>query len=347
MSEHRIEELLDDIEKWIEPIKYMVANLQPALPDFDKVTTVASWLLLAPEPAAEDVPDYPESECTFVDPATMNELEASIPEIAHGRYPREKVPVQEFCPGGRYRGKQARPSSHDLNANYATTGVCKLVIKFEHYGPKIVARGTGWLIDNNTVITAAHNLYNPSEKRHAIKVNVFVGYTGENTTALVRREGRQAQAAVVHWGYYATGQEHYDFAVLRLKSPFKDVRSIPFRATPSATQHSTKLRVVGYPGDLPEDDEKLRGHIMYRSQCRIAAYNLEDDGYQLRYLLDTYKGSSMQYIAVLESDTNETRQLGRPGPRSRRGSHVPCDWCSLLWGSDESRDRYRTSRERC
>jgi hypothetical protein len=67
------------------------------------------------------------------------------------------------------------------------------------------------------------------------------------------------------------------------------VRPIPWKITPSAGLNSL-FRVVGYPGDLPKDNEKLKGQLMHQSQCNILAYDLEDNDYQLKYLLDTHGG---------------------------------------------------------
>jgi V8-like Glu-specific endopeptidase len=164
-------------------------------------------------------------------------------------------------------------------------------MKFQHHEPETVGIGTGWLIDHDTVVTAAHNLYSPTEKSHAIDIRIHIGYTQEKTTAHVRSEERRAQAVAVHWGYYATGQPQYDFAIVRLKSPFQKVRAIPFKKTPSVIPSATKLRVLGYPGDLPMDDQQLKGHIMYSSQCRVKAHDLEENGYLIEYLLDTAGGN--------------------------------------------------------
>jgi V8-like Glu-specific endopeptidase len=186
-------------------------------------------------------------------------------------------------------------------------------MKFQHYGPKTVAIGTGWLINDDTVITAAHNLYSPIEKSHAIDVRVHIGYTQEQTTTHLKSEERRAQAAAVHWGYYATGQRQYDFAILRLKSPFQDARAIPFKNTPLLIPNETKVRVLGYPGDLPLEDEHLRGHIMYRSQCRVKAHDLKENGYQIEYLLDTAGGNLKDHPFTKPSrDANTARKLWRP-----------------------------------
>jgi hypothetical protein len=42
MPEETLRELIDDIEFAIDPIKNIVRNLQPPLPNFEKVTRVAT-----------------------------------------------------------------------------------------------------------------------------------------------------------------------------------------------------------------------------------------------------------------------------------------------------------------
>jgi hypothetical protein len=108
ISEDTLKELLDDIEFAIDPIKNMVRNLQPPLPNFDKVTKVATWQLWTPESETEGVSDYIGDNYTYVSPLSMDDFLDSLPEIAHGKYPREKVPIQNFCPAGEYRGEGSK-----------------------------------------------------------------------------------------------------------------------------------------------------------------------------------------------------------------------------------------------
>jgi V8-like Glu-specific endopeptidase len=164
-------------------------------------------------------------------------------------------------------------------------------MRFRHLDPKTVVIGTGWLIDTDTVITAAHNVYIPLEKSHATRVDVYIGYTSDEFSGPAVCEQRLAQTAGIHWGYYVTGQHMYDIAVLRLASPFRTAKPIPYKTTPIHIAQNTNLRVVGYPGDLPSKHDIGRaGCDMYLSQCPVGAFSLAENEYQLKYHLDTYGG---------------------------------------------------------
>lgn len=165
-------------------------------------------------------------------------------------------------------------------------------MRFQHFDNRTIAIGTGWLIDNDTVITAAHNLYNTIEKSHATHIDVFVGYTSTGFTGPAKCEQRRAETAGIHWGYYVTGRHVYDMGVLRLSSPFAAASAIPYKMTPYNLAQNTNLRVVGYPGDLPTTDDKKKGRDMYQSQCPVGAANIADNGYQLKYILDTAGGKT-------------------------------------------------------
>jgi hypothetical protein len=107
MNDKTANEILNDIEIWINPIKDIVRKLHPILPDFGKVAAVAAWSFRTPLSRNESVPKYSDAEYTYVDPVSMEKIINSMAETAYDRHRRDKVPVKEFSPGGQYRGKQA------------------------------------------------------------------------------------------------------------------------------------------------------------------------------------------------------------------------------------------------
>ena len=154
--------------------------------------------------------------------------------------------------------------------------------------------GTGWMIDNRTVVTAAHNLCRSSidnSAEHVKNVLVTIGYSGEESTKSNEIETRRGKSIAVHSGYFAqTSREYrkYDIAAIRLERPFDNVEPMRWQITPHAANEIT-IQVVGYPEDLPLDDENKQGEIMYSSEQKVT-FDLKEQNDRLIYKLDTAGG---------------------------------------------------------
>lgn len=131
--------------------------------------------------------------------------------------------------------------------------------------------GTGWLIDKETVVTAAHCLYDPKYDTFATTVDVFVGISMQWSQDKTEQEQRRASSVAVHWGYYAGYGTPYDFAILKLDQPFKDIVAVSAGNCPKDVDF--KIRVVGFPGDLPSGHWR-QGLDMYFSECKTPVYRL-------------------------------------------------------------------------
>ncbi len=166
---------------------------------------------------------------------------------------------------------------------------------------ELVSHGTGWLVDASTVITAGHNLYGPyrvgtqSVKGHTVEVLVQLGVHGTSADSIVEKQ--YGHCTAVHWGYYGATQKRYDFAVIRLRNPFKDFVSIAFEK-PALTGSGAHLQVVGYPGDLSGFGDSRKGFRMMSSEASVT-YNIKQDGYLICHPLDTYPGSSLTRRQIL------------------------------------------------
>ena len=152
---------------------------------------------------------------------------------------------------------------------------------------KEIAYGTGWLIDNSTVVTAAHNLYSPKDESYAFEVEVKVGVTkGSNNV-----ETQWGDFVAIHWGFYAARKRQNDMAVIKLRSPFLKVVPIRCGNAPLVKTESSFLRVVGYPTDRGGIGDH-EGMIMHVSQgAHAGGWDLKSTDYILRHYLDTDKGS--------------------------------------------------------
>ena len=155
--------------------------------------------------------------------------------------------------------------------------------------------GTGWLIDASTVITAGHNLYGPypvglqQVDGYTSEVLVQLGVYGESANPTIEKQ--YGHYTAVHWGYYRTTQSRHDFAVIKLRNPFKDYVHITYEK-PALTGSGVHLQVVGYPGDLKGPQDSRKGFRMFQSKGSVT-YNIKQDGYMIYHTLDTYQGSSI------------------------------------------------------
>ena len=149
------------------------------------------------------------------------------------------------------------------------------------------SNGTGWLINNSTVVTAAHNLYSPLDESYAFDVKVQVGVTKGS----YNEETQRGDFAAIHWGFYAAGKRQNDMAMIKLKSPFHKVVPILCGNAPLVETESSFLRAVGYPGNRGVGGIH-QGKIMHVSQgAHAEGWDLKSTNYILRHHLDTDKGS--------------------------------------------------------
>ena len=189
--------------------------------------------------------------------------------------------------------------------------------------------GTGWLIDEKTVVTAAHNLYDKSTggvTRYAEVVFVTIGSSGTETEETDKAERLRGKSVAIHLGFYSKDPsshdawwKKHDMAAIKLGNPFRNSKCFEWRTTPLQEKDVT-IEVVGYPGDLPSTADK--GLVMYKAQQCINI-DLKRDRHQLTYQLDTAQGRKDDRIIVSETEmymfylTIDDRQFGRTSHSSR------------------------------
>ena len=165
-------------------------------------------------------------------------------------------------------------------------GICRLCVKVTTKDEPEIGYGTGWLIDNSTVVTAAHNLYDPSDESYASEVEVQVGITKGSKNV----ETRWGHFAAIHWGYYAARKRQNDVAMIKLESPFHKVVPIRYSTADLVKTESSFLKVVGYPANSGGIGIH-QGKIMHVSEgAHAEGWNLKSTDYILRHRLDTDKG---------------------------------------------------------
>ncbi|KAF5703979.1 ATP synthase F1 [Fusarium globosum] len=143
-----------------------------------------------------------------------------------------RTPVDEmnFQPGGKYHS------------------IVKLFICSE--ASKAWTTATGWLLENDLVVTAAHCVL--LNDQHASCVRVCIGYSassGEYKDSDALRDNQRLVARIAlpfAWG--DAKFEQSDVAFLQLDRPFHNV--VPIACSTPEIKAQQRLTVVGYPADL-------------------------------------------------------------------------------------------------
>ena len=290
MDSQETENHLNAVEEAIRSLQYVVGNVEKkivGLPDFNKYTVVISWTLDAARSNEAGTSNALESTRTVN--AQVGKTNESYPFLERllGKYPRAEVSLDDIAPSGQYRG-ECRNHIVTVDAN-CRLGICKLYMRFQGNDEDVVDEGSGYYIGNRTVITAAHCLYDSEDKIHATEVYACIGFSGRPKTSATKPERRTIISVAVHWGYYTLGKTMYDVGIIKLDSDFDESREIMWQTTPQQA-NNVLLRVVGYPGDLPEGNKNLKGKVMYASECEVNFLDIKQDDYELKYSLDTFGG---------------------------------------------------------
>lgn len=176
-----------------------------------------------------------------------------------------RIPVNEadVKPGGKYHGSNASlppqlpslpskpPKADRLKKSY-NAAIVKLFSRFG--ASETWTTATGWLLKDDIVVTAAHCVYNNSQR--ATSVKVCIGYNAKgskdaNVSAACEQRFVNRIALPLEWITAET--EPHDMAFLQLKSPFQNVTPIVCD-TPEINAWR-QLTVIGYPTDLGTSGE--------------------------------------------------------------------------------------------
>jgi V8-like Glu-specific endopeptidase len=174
----------------------------------------------------------------------------------------------------------------ELQTHPLLLGICKILMRFQNKDPKILLDGVRVVVQRGTVVTAAHNICRKETRFHAVDVLVCIGYEGARCAPENRMGYQRSESAGIHWGHYVAGNEKYEIAVPHLQAPFEDSRPIIWGKAPTKGKE-TKIKVVGYPNDVPKHGE---GQTMHVSECPIAVHDLQVDEYRVKYYLHTCRG---------------------------------------------------------
>jgi len=142
--------------------------------------------------------------------------------------------------------------------------------------------GTGWLIDNRTVITAGHCVYLHNEGGWAQEILVMPGRNG--TGVPVRRTSSGLFSVR---GWIRDKQPASDYGAIRLSEPFSDHGSLGYTVASNSELSSYNCHVVGYPSDK---NGTMWGHVRRLKQVNPRT---------IVYDIDTYGGNSGSPVFVV------------------------------------------------
>lgn len=150
--------------------------------------------------------------------------------------------------------------------------ICHLSIRARNGGLFV---GTGWLADEQTVITAGHCLYMHREGGWAASIDV---YPGRNGNSIPRRARAERMWSTRGWTEQRSAPA--DYGAIRLDKKIEGVGTFGFGALTNEELKANLFHIVGYPADK-------RGE-MWGHGRRLS--NVQSD--VLIYDIDTYGGNS-------------------------------------------------------
>jgi glutamyl endopeptidase len=151
--------------------------------------------------------------------------------------------------------------------------ICQLSIRSRN-GARFV--GTGWLVDDQTVITAGHCLYMHREGGWAAAIDVYPGQDG----ATYRPYHGRASRLWTTRGWTDQKSPPADYGAIRLDQKISAVGTFGYGALADAELRSLVCHIVGYPADKQGE---MWGHGRRLSEIRSDT---------LTYDIDTYGGNS-------------------------------------------------------
>ena len=152
------------------------------------------------------------------------------------------------------------------------------------------AIGTGWLIKDDLIVTAAHNAY---DWRYgfgpAASVKAYIGYYGKQTVDDPSVQYRAASRVTTTTEWMTDGNNRAsDVAFLQLDPPFTGVTPFKFANTPA--NGNDILGVVGYPGDKLSQTTGEAGDRLWE-EFQTVNYDLDKaPRHMLNYSISTFGG---------------------------------------------------------
>ena len=164
--------------------------------------------------------------------------------------------------------------SRTVVTNYLADPYKKIVLLKMHFKTGFFS-GTGAMINKNTVLTAAHNVYDYASKSFADQITVLAGVAPGK---LPLGTAKVIQKFVPN-EWINSGASEHDFAVLKLDNDLGNKTG--FFAFSQDLSVNQPIQITGYPGDKAS-------HTQYSGRGKLLDFNKDN----LFYDVDTYNGES-------------------------------------------------------
>ncbi|ATY67355.1 Serine cysteine trypsin [Cordyceps militaris] len=171
--------------------------------------------------------------------------------------------------------------------------------------------GTGWLVREDLLITAGHNVFSAAHQCQASHIQCQLGYRGGSFIDESSEQYRSALNVVTtkSWLRQHRDRDRRDLALIQVDKPFTgNLRLFKYIQTPTSKKEGTII-VVGYPGD--EHLETFVGETsLWMCEARQKAnYDLDKSAnHMIEYNMDIYGGQSG--APILFSDHTGTVVIG-------------------------------------
>jgi V8-like Glu-specific endopeptidase len=157
--------------------------------------------------------------------------------------------------------------------------------------------GTGWLIREDLVVTAGHNVYSNTYGGQAQRIKCWIGYRGRKHASAPGVQHRQALNIVTTASWRSNKSDRRrDVALIQVSTPFEGQLKL-FRFINTDTKVTNQqMTVVGYPGDKSIKDENGNddpGAEMWFHTESIT-FDLEKNG-MIAYDIDTFGGENLPF----------------------------------------------------
>lgn len=159
-------------------------------------------------------------------------------------------------------------------------------------------RGTGVLVDNQHILTCAHNLVDKQQKGNG-EANMIWFFPGWNSTEILDPGKSSRVIKGIYHHLYRMGQDAWDVGICRLENPVRVNSHHFFTPTePDDYESEFDANLTGYPKDKAGE--------MWQDSCNID--NMEITTNTMLYGHTTYGGSSGS--PIWQSIGDVTKQYG-------------------------------------
>ena len=148
---------------------------------------------------------------------------------------------------------------------YPFQAICKIFTSFEN-GDRI--GGTGVIIGSQTILTAAHNIYDPTTKKFGINFTIIPGLNGSSQPY----GSFQTNIYDFPERFKENFDQLYDFGAIFLPQLLpNNLNPIGFTSLQDDVLNSKPIiTICGYPKDKPAKNHPLAGRMQYSDSSKIS-----------------------------------------------------------------------------